>query len=245
MNQDEKAARMEQHLLKTRFPKECKELPLDALTPEELNVVNKCMFYQDLTDEEFQLLKKTLQKYREAITKYKPNETIEAIDNTVQIIKTEQELLDILDSPEMRKLLVHLPINGNIYEFEFEILPLDNSRAIKGISMQLDLFKDFSKEETQIYAKAQAGQVISPEEKAILDRMNEEIANRTNEKQEEIIVTLLANQLKLPNSNQDVDARKVFWEKFPFNAKVSIFMKVEEKLGLTEYSNEKLFPVSK
>ena len=74
--------------------------------------------------------------------------------------------------------------------------------------------------------------------------MSKEIAKRANEQQEEIIVMLLANQLRLPNSNQDVEARKKFWEKFPFNAKVSIFMKVENKLGLTEYSNTKLFPTS-
>ena len=242
MTKDKKAAKMEKHLLKTQFPLEWKELPYEHLDDDEKIVVDKCIEHEDLSEDEFSLLKRTLQKYRKAIRKHKPSETVASVEKTIQIIETEQDLLNILDSPEMKTLLVHLPINGKIYELEFEILPLDNSRAVKGIGMQLDLFKDFSKEETQIYAKAQAGQEVSNEEQLILDEMNKEIAKRANEQQEEIIITLLANQLRLPNSNQDVEARKKFWEKFPFNAKVSIFMNVEEKLGLTEYSNEKLFP---
>ena len=242
MTKDKKAAKMEKHLLKTQFPIECKELPYDHLDDDEKLVVDKCIQHEDLSDDEFSLLKKTLQKYRKAIRKHKPRETIESVEKTVQIIQTEQELLDILDSPEMKTLLVHLPINGKIYGFDFEILPLDNSRAVKGIGMQLELFKDFSKEEAQLYTKSQAGEELSQEEQLIVDEMSKEIAKRANEQQEEIIVTLLANQLRLPNSNQDVEARKKFWEKFPFNAKVSIFMKVEDKLGLTEYSNKKLFP---
>lgn len=244
MNSKEKAEKMEKHLLKTTFPLECQELPFDKLTTEEQDAVTKCINHDNLNDKEFQLLKKTLQKYRKAINNYKPSETIESVEKTVQIIKTEQELLDLLDSPEMKKLLVHLPINNQIYELEFEILPLDNSKAIKSIGMQLDLFKDFSKEETQIYTKAQAGKELSIEEQNVLDEMNKEIIKRSDEQQEEIMITLLANQLKLPDSNHDVEERKKFWEKFPFNAKVSIFMKVQEKLGLTEYSNEKLFPIS-
>lgn len=244
MDSKEKAKQMEKHLLKTKFPLECQELPLEKLTAKEKEVVTKCINHDNITDDEFKLLKKTLQKYRKAITKHKPSETIESVEKTIQIIETEQELLDLLDSPEMKKLLVHLPVNGQIYEMEFEILPLDNSKAIKGIGMQLDLFKDFSNEEAQIYTKAQAGKELSIEEQNVLDEMNKEIAKRSNEQQEKIIITLLANQLKLPNSDTDLDGRKKFWEKFPFNAKVSIFMKLQEKLGLTEYSNEKLFPTS-
>ena len=242
MSSDKKAAKMEKHLLKTKFPLECEEIPQEDLNEEEKEVVNKCLNHENLTEEEFALLKVTLQKYRKAINKHKPKATIESVEKTVQIIQTEQDLLDILDSPEMKTLLVHLPINGQMYEFNFEILPLDNSRAIKGISMQLEIFKDFSKEEATIYTKAQAGQTLSPEEQAVLVHVNKELEKRSNEQQEEIIITLLASQLRLPKSNQDLEVRKRFWRRFPYNAIVSVFMTVQERLGLTEQSNEKLFP---
>lgn len=242
MNTDKKAAKMEKHLLKTKFPLECEEIPQEDLNEEEKEVVNKCINHENLTDEEFTLLKATLQRYRKAIQKHKPTETIESVEKTVNIIQTEQELLDLLDSPEMKTLLVHLPINGQMYEFNFEILPLDNSRAIKSISTQLEIFKDFTKEEANIYTKAQAGQVLSAEEKAVLNHVNKELEKRSNEQQEEIIIALLASQLRLPKSNQDLEVRQRFWRKFPYNAKVSVFMKVQDRLGLTEQSNEKLFP---
>lgn len=233
---------LEQELLKTKFPMECEALPIEELTHEEQIIVNKCINHEELTDFEFKKLKKILVTYRDAINKYNVNETLESVEKTVEIIHTEQELLEILDSPEMRTLLVHLPINNKTYELNFEILPLDNSAAVKGISTQLELFKDFSKREAQIYTKAQQGQILSAEEEAILRKVNKEIEKRTNEQKEEIIITLLANQLKLPGSDSNLEERKHFWERFPFNAKVSIFMKMQDKLGLTEYSNEKLFP---
>ena len=123
MNPDEKAAKMEKHLLKTQFPLECEELPIEALTQEERIVVFKCMDHVELTDDEFTLLKKTLQKYREYITKYRPTETIEAMENTVKIINTEKEFLDILNDESNKMLRVHLTYQGQVYEFNFEILP--------------------------------------------------------------------------------------------------------------------------
>ena len=93
MNPNEKAAKLERHLLKTQFPLECQELPFNALTQDELIVVNKCMSQQDLTDDEFTLLKATLQKYRKYITQYQPSETIEAMEKTVELL--DKSLIDL------------------------------------------------------------------------------------------------------------------------------------------------------
>ena len=59
------------------------------------------------------------------------------------------------------------------------------------------------------------------------------------------MLTFLANQLRLPNSTDDYEKRKEFWKKFPFNAKYSVWMQLQDRLGLTEESNEKLFPTIK
>ena len=53
---------MKSELLKTQFPLECEELPLESLNQEELIVVNKCMARQELNDEEFTLLKTNITK---------------------------------------------------------------------------------------------------------------------------------------------------------------------------------------
>ena len=144
MTKDKKAAKLEKHLLKTQFPKECEQLPLDALSDDEKIVVTKCMDHDDLTDDEFRLLKKTLQKYRKLVREYAPNETVEAMEKTVQIINTEQELLDILDDETNKFLKVHLTYNSQVYELDFEILPIDDSRVVDYLQMNVDLFKDYS-----------------------------------------------------------------------------------------------------
>ena len=153
--------------------------------------------------------------------------------------------MDILDAPERRKLLVHLPIDGQIYEMDFEILQLEDSKAIRSLQVHLDLFKDYTQEEAQLYAKAQTGTKLTREEQHIVDRITEELNEKANEQQDEIILTFLANQLRLPNSSDDYEKRKEFWQKFPFNAKFSVWSQVQNRLGLTEEANEKLFPTLK
>ena len=52
----------------------------------------------------------------------------------------------------------------------------------------------------------------------------------------------LANQLKIKDSDASLEKRKEFWIKFPFNAKFTVFMTVQKRLGLTEVDNQTLFP---
>lgn len=236
---------LEKDLYYTTFRKEAEQIPLERLPTDEQLVLLKCIQGEEPTNEEFAKLKQVLVRYREHIQKYKPTETIENAEQVVRIIKTEQELLDILDNPQRRKLLVHLPIDGQIYEMDFEIRPLDDSKAIRSLQVHLDLFKDYTPEEAQLYSKAQSGTTLTKEEQHIVDRITEELNEKANEQQDEIILTFLANQLRLPDSTDNYEKRKEFWRKFPFNAKFSVWSQVQDRLGLTEETNEKLFPTLK
>lgn len=232
---------LEKELLKSTFPLECEALPFEELTKNEQTVVNKCLHYEELTDSEFELLKKVLVTYRSSIKKHNPKKTIDEAQKVINIINTEQELLDILDSDSMKKLLVHLPIRDKIYSMDFEILPITDSKAVQSIELQLDLFKDFTEYEKQVYSKAQGGKV-SREEQQIVNRMNQELNKKAEESQDNIIITFLASQLRLPNSTDNLSKRREFWTRFPFNAKVSVFMQIQDILGLTEHKDEELFP---
>ena len=233
---------LEKDLYKTTFRKEAEQIPLERLPSDEQLVLLKCINGEEPTEEEFAKLKEILVRYREYIQKYQPTKTIENAEQVVQIIKTEQELLDILDNPKRRRLLVHLPVDGNIYEMDFEIKQLEDSSAIRSLQVHLDLFKDYTDEETILYSKAQQGQRLTREEQHIVDRINDELNEKANEQQDEIILTFLANQLRLPESTDDYEKRKEFWRKFPFNAKYSVWVQVQDRLGLTEEDNKKLFP---
>lgn len=243
--QDEKAKKMEQHLLKTQFPMECQELPFDDLTREEQSVVQKCINHEDLSSDEFALLKRTLQRYREAINTIKPSESLEVFEQTEEMILTEQDWLNIVDNKENRILRVNVPFNEKWYPMEFEILPLDDSRVVSTLQTHIDLFKDYSKEEVTIWSRAQQGAPMSPEEMQIINKMNREIEEKSSQDRIASMNNFLAAQLRLPESTSDLETRREFWEKFPFITKAAIMQKVEDKLGLTDQSNEKLFPDSK
>ncbi len=238
----EQLASLERDLYHTTFRKEAEQIPLERLPSDEQLILLKCINGEEPTNEEFAKLKAILVRYREHIQKYQPQKTLEDAEQVVKIIKTEQELLDILDNPKRRRLLVHLPIDGQIYEMDFEVKPLEDSRAIQSLQVHLDLFKDYSQEDAILYAKAQQGQTLTVEEQHIVDKITQELNDKANEQQDEIILTFLANQLRLPNSTDDYEKRKEFWRKFPFNAKFSVWSQIQDRLGLTEEDNNKLFP---
>lgn len=242
MSKDKKAAKMEKYLLKTQFPFECEELPFEELNKDEKNVVTKCINHEKLSDDEFKLLKKTLQKYRKAINKLKPSETVEAYENTTNMILTEKEWLDLVNDKSNRMLRVNVPYLEKWYSMEFEILPLDDSSVVGALQTHVDLFQDYSKEEVQLWTRAQQGQVLNPEEKHIIDRITREIEDKQSEDRISAMNDFLASQLRLPNSASDVEVRKEFWVKFPFIVKAAIMTKVEDRLGLTDQQDEKLFP---
>ena len=73
--------------------------------------------------------------------------------------------------------------------------------------------------------------------------MNKLISDKLSNRKMEAVDNFLAHQLRIKDSTADVDVRLKFWKKFHFNAKFSVFLAVENRLGLNEISNKKLFPV--
>jgi hypothetical protein len=233
--------KVEKQLLKTQFPKECEQIPLDALEEEEKNVVNKCLNHEEFNDEEFKLLKKTLVKYRKYIEKYDVEETIDATEKAKELILTEKDWLDLVDNTH-NILKVNVPYNGNWYEMEFEVLPLIDSRVVSALQTHINVFKDYSQKELTLFQQAEKGKTLTPEEQAIVNKMMKEINERAGEDRIKSMNEFLAAQLKLPNSTENLETRKEFWSKFPFVTKSAIMLKVEDRLGLSEISNEQLFP---
>ena len=75
-----------------------------------------------------------------------------------------------------------------------------------------------------------------------LEKMTKDLSALAGQEKAKLTDGFLASQLRLPNSSQDYAKRLEFWKKFPFLEKWAIVQKVEDRLGLTEKSNEQLFP---
>ena len=239
VNVDVKA--IERSLLDEDFPKEAEQIiGADGLSNYETKLLNKCINHNPISDEEFKDLKKLLNDYRPYLEKYKPAETIEAVDKTVRSIKTEKDFLDMVENVD-NILKINIPFRGEFYPVELEILPLDDSRMIKTLSNHVDLFRGFEAEDILLFNDAQQGKELSEEEQAIVNKMNDEINERASENRMEQIDNLLASQTRLKGSDADYDTRLKFWKRFNFQAKFAIYFKVEDALGLNEDVTNKLF----
>ena len=232
---------IERSLLKDKFPEEAEQIiGVDGLSDYETKLLNKCIHHNPIDDDEFKDLKRLLNDYRPYISKYKPKETLEAVDKTKRIIQTEQDFLDMVDNTH-NELHINIPFQGELYPVDLEILPLEDSRMIRQLSQHVDLFKGLEPDEILLFNDAQQGKELDEKERAIVDKITREIEERASENRMEQIDDLLASQTKLKGSDADYDTRLKFWKKFNFQAKFAIYFKVEDILGLNEDITNRLF----
>lgn len=247
--QTEATIKLEKQLLRTSWVKEAELIltyvPEEDLTKNQKKVLLKCVDKEEFTDKQFTDLKLVLNKYRLILQKLNPEETLQNIDEAIELIQTEQDFIDFMESDAEKYLTVHLPYHNKLYEFEFEILPLEDSRIVETLQNHVDIFKDFDFDEATTYAKAmdKTPDELTPEESHIIQKINEQIAEKIGTRKYKVVENFLAHQLRIKASAADVETRKKFWKKFPFNAKFAVFVVVENRLGLNEVSNEKLFPL--
>lgn len=146
-------------------------------------------------------------------------------------------------SDEQMKLLVHVKTINGVKGFDFIVHPINDSRVIETLEMQIDLFRDYSVEEQLIYSKASVGnEDLTEDELRIYNKMNQEIIEKQSHERIITINKFLANQLSLEGSNATLEDRIRFWEVFPFNSKIGVFLRVQDMLGLSETKNSELFP---
>lgn len=239
---------LEKNLLRTSWVKEAQLIrdfvPEEDLTQAQIKLLDKCINKEDFTDKQFADLKLVLNKYRALLNKLNPQETVESVEEVVQLIQTEKDFINLMENDVDKYLTVHLPTRKGLLEFEFEVLPLTDSRVVEALELEIDLFNDFTLEETAMYSSAsgKSPEERTPEEESILKRMNEIINEKISRKKIESIDNFLANQLILKDSDASLDERRKFWSVFLFNAKVSVFVVVQKRLGLTEVDNKRLFP---
>ena len=232
---------IERSLLKDKFPKEAEQLiGADGLSDYETKLLNKCINHNPINDDEFRDLKKLLNDYRPYLEKYKPGETLEAVDKTKRIIQTEQDFLDLVDNAH-NELHINIPFQGELYPVDLEVLPLDDSRMVKQLSRHVDLFKGLEPEDIILFNEAQQGKELDDKEQAIVDKLTREIEERASESRIEEANELLASQTRIKGSDADYNTRLRFWEKFNFAAKFAISFRVEEILGLNDNVTEQLF----
>lgn len=231
---------IEEFWVKNQLPKEVESLPYEILTDEEKYIVDKVRNGKELTQEEIDIIKRTRKEYEEPLKKYDANEIIKSNELLNEQIGTEQELLDFIYNQERPVIKMNLKVNGVPKTFNFTVKPLEDSRAVKMLEQHIDIFKDLSQEERNIYGKFERGEGLNDKERRVLEHIQNKINENRAVSQLEEITTFLAYQLEEPRS-LDLEQKKEFWKQFNFMHRMALYSRVMEALGLTQEFNEKLF----
>ena len=88
------------------------------------------------------------------------------------MMETEKDFINMMMSDEQMKLLVHVKTINGVKGFDFIVHPINDSRVIETLEMQIDLFRDYSVEEQLIYSKASVGnEDLTEDELRIYNKM--------------------------------------------------------------------------
>lgn len=238
---------IDEHLLKTQYLTECKQLPLDILEDDEIVVVEKCLNQEELTDEELSHLKEVLYKYREAMNKLDVANTEENVKTIRKHIKSEKELLALLDEMEENYSLqmVYRLKNGEEVILDLIVKPLTDSQAISEMQAHANLFKELNTNERVVWSKVMQGKTIYTEEEK---KLAEHIAEKYEEKEYDMehkvagMREFLARQVEFENASFKTYNQKLkFWNRIEVTTITDLYSKVRTMLHIDEEKMEDLF----
>ena len=165
---------MDEFLLSTQYLEEAKQIPLEILeNDDEKGLITKCRMEAELSDDELEDLKQLLSKYRGALNKVNPAEIEENVTKTRRIIRSEKELLKLIDNQENYKLqMIYILPDGEEVILDLRVSPLTDSQAINEMQAHLNLFKELNTDERIVWSKAMSGQqIVTPEEKKLAEHV--------------------------------------------------------------------------
>jgi hypothetical protein len=234
----------QQKAVKYFFKNEVEGLPLESLSDEEQEIVDKIRHDEQITTDEYHTIKGILSEYRKANAKYKPNETIKNYKKTEELVKSEKDFLNLIKNQEEDLIIMDFPYKGTTIPLSLRILPINDSRAIESINENMELMKQFNQKEQLTYDKAQRGETLSPEEIKVIENINKQLQKANDEGTLTIkeVNTLLAETVEFEKSDLKNKKEKIdFWEKVLFMPKMQLYGEVRNRLGLTQDANNKIF----
>lgn len=238
---------IDKHLLNTQYYTECKQLPLDILEEDEIVVVEKCLKQEELTADELTYLKEVLYKYREAMNKLDVVNTEESVKTLRRHIKSEKELLALLDEIEENYNLqmVYKLKNGEEVILDLVVKPLTDSQAISEMQAHANLFKELNTSERIVWSKVMQGQTVYTEEER---KLAEHIAEKYEEQEYDMenkvagMREFLARQVEFENTTFKTYNQKLkFWNRIEVTTVVDLYNKVRTMLHIDEEKVENLF----
>ncbi|WP_407454405.1 hypothetical protein [Methanobrevibacter sp.] len=235
----------DEFLLKTRFPEECKRLPLDYLRPGDKELAEKCINKEELTEDEISDLKKLLADYRGYFKEYDIIKVEENLEDNIKIIETSSQLLRLLDDPNRYRFDMHCKIKGQIFRLKFRLKPLSDNDYMDLLDAQTRVFRDLNKSEKMVFSKITNGIPLSPEEEKMQQSIQDKIVEKLGDvdKNNDEITTFLINHVELVGDAElNETGRMKFWHGMDIGLRVLIYNKCKEIIRIDEDLEVDLFP---
>lgn len=229
-------------LLTTEWVEEARQVPREDLQPLELAIIDKCINGEEFTQLEKDLLQQILARYRQAIREQKPDETIQQLEENMQLVNDEKELIRLYEEfQEEQSLLVNLTIGQRKVLVKLFITPINNSKAVLDINQNLGIYSDLTEKEARVYEEYNQGQAMTREDEILALNVKKRVDKIMEREQDRIVIEFLAMQTKL-NNNSTYESMKEFWEHVPVLERTLIFSRVQEMTNLNDVNIERLFP---
>lgn len=229
-------------LIKSEWVKEAQQIPLNDLTTIERTVLQKCINQELMEEKEIKMLEKILAKYRPAIQKVHPAETVDRVKENIDIVTNEKEFLRLVDEYDtVQTLPFNYPVGEKTIHVLFDVYPITDSEAILDIAKNLSFFQDFTEKEKEVYTKIQQGEELTAEEKIIQEDLSKQIEALSQQNTEETITIFLASQLKFHNQNTSKETMIKVLQKIQLAYRVLLFEKVQEMTQIGDLNTEKVF----
>ena len=223
-----------------------KVVPLKRLPEHKRKLVQRCLDGEtNFSNKEMETLKQVAVQYQSA-KDIEAEEILDNVDAVVKTIKTEKDLIALLEKEEEgQELLVNLPVYDETYQICFEVLPIRDSSKLQEIEAHAQLFNDFSLKDRNIYQKGENHpEQLTQEEREVYLTLLEKINDKAFVNSEKLIMTVLCNQLKIKDIPFNYEQNKALWEKVQINIKTAIFFRVQDMLGLGNFDMNDLFPAT-
>jgi hypothetical protein len=243
-NEDDGVQGAMELLSQTTWKTEALQIPLESLQDEQEQVIIiKCINEEPLTDEEMTQLQTILHRYRPAIQKHKPLESIENYHDNIEYVEDEKAFLQLLDEEKKEQTLtMYYPLmDGREARLNLTVKPVTDAQAIMDVSENLNLFKDYTQEELQAFNKYNQGEHVTPEEKAIAEKVQQEIAQANANTIQDTAIEFLALQTSFTGKNSSYEDMKAIYSQMHVGYLLLLFARVREIAHIDDVDTEKIF----
>lgn len=245
---DEATRMLRREYLKTEWVEEAKQIPLYDLRDEnEKKVISKCILKQDFTETEIDLLEEVLGRYKGAIEKYEPTETLENIEHNEQLVRDEKSILSLMQKSREEQLLTMIyPLSADeTIDIQLIVKNEIDAEALNTLQENIELFADLTQDELETFQRYAHNEPQTHEERVIAEQIEQKLREKGQKnitQMREVAIQFLAKQTRIYNDENSTEQGMIeIYKEMKLGYLLALFEKVQTMTGISQIETENLF----